>query len=84
MTHPKFTAFHYLTHAFILDLLGTLPLAHMLSIFVKLNYKDPDSVAHFYGTYAVLSLNKLLQMYRVPDAFKFFRKDQLKAKGVLL
>lgn len=84
VTHPKYTALNYLSRAFILDLLGAFPLGNMLSLFVKINYKDRYSVRNYYKQLSMLSLNKLLQMYRVPDAFAYFQRDPMKRQGVLL
>lgn len=84
VTHPKFTAQYYITHAFALDVLAVLPIAYSLDLFTRMDYTDPESVNQYYGSFAILSFNKLLQMYRVPDAFAYFERDPMKRKGVLL
>lgn len=84
MTHPKFTAQNYISNAFILDVLAVFPFGFILQMLTKINYSDPQSVDQFYHSFAVLTLFKLLQMYRVPDAFAYFQRDPMKRKGVFL
>lgn len=84
VTHPKYTALNYLSHAFMLDLLGVLPLGYLLSLFTAIDYDDPESVEQYYRIFAILSLSKLFQMYRVPDAFAYFQRDIMKRQKVFL
>lgn len=84
VTHPKYTALYYLKRGFFGDLLGLLPTGHMLYLFVAVHYDDPGSVSSFYTIQGFCNFNKLLQMYRLPDAFMYFQKDILKTKSVLL
>lgn len=84
VTHPKYTAIHYLSHAFFIDLLGVLPFPDILYLFKTLHTKYNDSVTHFHMIKSYLSYTKLLQMYRLPDAFIYFQRDPFKKKSVLL
>lgn len=84
VTHPKYTAVHYLSHAFIIDLLGFLPMQEMLHLFKAVHKHVPDSVAQFYKIQSYLAYTKLLQMYRLPDAFAYFQRDPFKKKSIFL
>ncbi|XP_063358854.1 uncharacterized protein LOC134648294 [Cydia amplana] len=60
--HPANTAAHYLRGAFVLDLLGCLPLED-LEVSMKYSYGDLYQVT---AMKQVLMLNRLLQLYRLP------------------
>ncbi|XP_063630409.1 uncharacterized protein LOC134801742 [Cydia splendana] len=60
--HPANTAAHYLRGAFMLDLLGCLPLED-LEVSMKYSYGDLYQVT---AMKQVLMLNRLLQLYRLP------------------
>lgn len=84
VTHPKYTAVYYLSHAFIIDFLAVLPMQEILYLFKAVNMHNPASVAHFYNTQGYLAYLKLLQMYRLPAAFAYFRRDQFKKTSIFL
>ncbi|KAK9738491.1 Cyclic nucleotide-binding domain [Popillia japonica] len=65
VTHPKYTAKYYLTHAFLIDFLACFPFA---SVLTKLgNIETAKAVI-------LLNCNVLLQMYRFPDAFAYTKE----------
>ncbi|XP_072937279.1 uncharacterized protein [Epargyreus clarus] len=75
--HPSSTTAHYLKGAFLIDLFGCLPLE-----FLESNWRD--SFMNRYRittTRQVLMLNRLLQLYRTPNALlglaKYLRQDIL-------
>lgn len=73
-----------MAHAFVLDLLSVFPMEYVPYLFQNVNYKSPESVQNFYKVNFLLRFNRLLQMYRLPDAFSYFQEDKMKRKGVLL
>lgn len=84
VTHPKFTAIHYLSHAFIVDFISVLPIQEMLHLFKAVNKNVSSSVTQFYRIQSYLAYVKLIQMYRLPDAFAYFQRDPFKRKSIFL
>lgn len=56
----------------------------MLHLFKTVNKKHSLSVSSFYKVQGYLTFAKLLQMYRLPDAFAYFERDIFKKKSILL
>lgn len=84
VTHPRYTTKNYLTRGFVGDMLGLIPTGSLLHLFLIWDYKDAGSVAKFYRSKSFSNFNRLLQMYRLPDAFMYFQRDILKNRSVLL
>ncbi|XP_017772716.1 PREDICTED: uncharacterized protein LOC108559859 [Nicrophorus vespilloides] len=72
VTHPKYTATHYITTSFTVDLLTALPLKLIFEIF--LGRTDASYI----------NLIKVLRVYRIPNAFSYCEKDILKNKDIWL
>lgn len=82
VTHPKHTACHYITRGFFGDFMGVVPMEYMLHLFVKINYEDVESISRFYKLQSFIRFNRILQMYRLPDAFSYFEREVLMNKSV--
>lgn len=84
VTHPKYTAMHYLSHAFVIDFIGVLPVQEVLHLF-RTVHKDVDSsVTNFYKVQSYLAYIKLIQLYRLPSAFAYFERDPFKRKSIFM
>ncbi|GJQ80319.1 hypothetical protein Trydic_g12202 [Trypoxylus dichotomus] len=81
VTHPKATAFHYLCGSFLIDFLGCLPTDYFLTFFWKNNFED---TAAYERMCAILRLNRIVQVYRIPDAFALFTRDIMQSKHNLV
>ncbi|XP_026323132.1 uncharacterized protein LOC113232576 [Hyposmocoma kahamanoa] len=67
--HPASTAAHYIKGAFIVDLLGLLPL-EILDMGRSKMYKHPTKDMYIVSKISqYLACNRLLQLYRLPSAF---------------
>lgn len=56
----------------------------MLHLFKAVHKHVPSSVSNFYKIQSYLAYVKLLQMYRLPDAFAYFQRDPFKKKSIFL
>lgn len=85
VTHPKCTALYYLTHSFMIDLIGALPMDEILRILwdIDITYKLSLTNTYYKGRTIVRFL-KLLQIYRLPTAFSYFTLDMFKPLGAIL
>lgn len=84
VTHPRYTAMHYLSHAFAIDFIGVLPVQEALYLFKKVHKNVDSSVTNFYRVQSYLAYIKLVQLYRLPAAFAYFQRDPFKRKSIFL
>lgn len=82
VTHPKCTAVYYLSHSFIIDLIGCLPFDNMLKLVYDVRTKSTFALRRFYMGQASSRFFKLLQLYRLPTAFSYFSMDIFKSMGL--
>lgn len=82
VTHPRYTAKYYLSHAFIIDFIGILPAQEMLYMFRVARKEVVSNTTKFYTAQSFLSYTKLIQLYRLPAAFAYFQRDPFKRKSI--
>ncbi|KAF2884190.1 hypothetical protein ILUMI_21972 [Ignelater luminosus] len=82
VTHPKYTARHYLSRAFIVDLCSLLPTPLFLKLVLSAKGKEQRST--LYRIESLFRMNKLVQVYRLLGIFSYFEGDILRSGGILL
>ncbi|KAF5306384.1 hypothetical protein FQR65_LT18580, partial [Abscondita terminalis] len=82
VTHPRYTARYYLTTTFCIDFLTVLPIPFIYDLMVQKKLKASEMKV--YDVQLLLSLHKLLQIYRIPGAFYYFEKDFLRPAQLTL
>ncbi|KAK9746467.1 Cyclic nucleotide-binding domain [Popillia japonica] len=76
VTHPRQTAKNYVCSSFVIDLLALLPTDYIILAVERQN------ITAFNRLQCFVRFNRVLQVYRLPDAFSIFSRDPLKRRGV--
>lgn len=85
VTHPKFTAKHYLTHSFWVEFLSLCPFALVVDLGLS-DYSQSDVILNEIGPYHRRSLylfHSTIQIIRVSEAINYFESDVMKSSITL-
>ena len=72
VTHPRATMCHYLSGSFLVDFVACAPFDHILKWLWRHSFEDTVS---YNKMYVILKLNRIVQIYRIPDASSMFTRD---------
>ncbi|GJQ80337.1 hypothetical protein Trydic_g12214 [Trypoxylus dichotomus] len=78
VTHPRMTAKNYLFSSFIIDLVAICPIDYIMYAVER------KSTTAFNKLQTFVRFNRVLQIYRLPDAFSIFSKDWVERQAVYL
>lgn len=78
ISHPLYTARKYFSNAFLIDIMGCLPLEKLVK---QLSTEHGDTRQIFLAEH-LFAMTRLLQIYRLPAIFNYFQGDILKPTGV--
>ncbi|XP_022918511.2 uncharacterized protein [Onthophagus taurus] len=78
VTHPRLTAINYFTSSFLLDFLAMFPTDYLIF------FVEGKDIVQFNTVQAFVRLNRVLQIYRLPDSFRIFSKDIFDQGGIMV
>lgn len=78
--HPLYTAYNYIKHNFIVDLLACFPVNFLLE---EIGYKDYEHSGKLKLFLSFIKLNKILQIYRIPAHIQYFQYDSVMVHHLL-
>ncbi|CAG2061389.1 unnamed protein product [Timema podura] len=81
VTHPLYTAKHYLQHNFVIDLLACFPFSYVIYSLQSAEDEDDESPANTFQN--VAHLNVVLQLYRLPLGVQYLEGNILQKADII-